>query len=333
MINAVQHTSKTGTGAWPHATPALPPVLFLMGPTAVGKTELAVELIKALPCEIVSVDSAMVYRGMDIGTSKPQQAVIEAAPHRLIDILDPSEPYSAANFREDALREMADITAAGKIPLLVGGSMLYFHVLQKGLSQLPAASPALRARIESEAKNHGWSALHRRLQDVDPESARRIHPNDPQRLQRALEVYELTGIPLSVHHARGQPSRLPYRVIKFVLLPTRRDYLHQRIARRFYQMLAQGLIREVETLYLREDLNSRTPSVRAVGYRQVWKYLEQRIDYETMVNKAIITTRQFAKRQLTWLRAQRETQPLFVDQCSVQQLVEKIATYVRASCC
>jgi tRNA dimethylallyltransferase len=333
MLNAVQHTSKTGTRAVPRATPALPPVLFLMGPTATGKTELAVELIKSLPCEIVSVDSAMVYRGMNIGTSKPQQAVIEAAPHRLIDILDPSEAYSAASFREDALREMADITAAGKIPLLVGGSMLYFHVLQKGLSELPAASPTLRARIECEVKNRGWGALHRRLQEVDPESARRIHPNDPQRLQRALEVYELTGIPLSEHHARGQHSSLPYRVIKFVLIPTRRDYLHQRIARRFYQMLEQGLIREVETLYLREDLNSRMPSVRAVGYRQVWKYLEQRIDYETMVNKAIIATRQFAKRQLTWLRPQRDAQRLFVDQFSIQHLTEKISTYVRASCC
>jgi tRNA dimethylallyltransferase len=333
MVKAVQYTSKTGTGDVLRATPALPPVLFLMGPTAAGKTELAVELIKSLPCEIVSVDSAMVYRGMNIGTSKPQQAVIEAAPHRLIDILDPSEAYSAARFREDALREMADITATGKIPLLVGGSMLYFHALQKGLSQLPAASRELRACIEAEAQRRTWGALHRRLQEIDPESARRIHPNDPQRLQRALEVYELTGIPLSEHHARGEHTRLPYRVIKVVLMPAKRDYLHQRIARRFYLMLEQGLIREVETLYLRADLNSSMPSVRAVGYRQVWKYLEQRIDYETMVNKAIIGTRQFAKRQLTWLRAQRDAQALFVDQYSVQQLVEKISTHVRVSCC
>ncbi len=333
MINTSQRTSKANATDVARETSALPPVLFLMGPTAVGKTELAVELIKSLHCEIVSVDSAMVYCGMNIGTSKPEQAVLEEAPHRLIDILDPSEAYSAASFREDALREMADITAAGKIPLLVGGSMLYFHALQRGLSELPAASPELRARIESEAKNHSWGALHRRLQEVDPKSAQRIHPNDPQRLQRALEVYELTGIPLSEHHARKQQTRLPYRVIKFVLMPTRRDYLHQRIAQRFYHMLRQGLIREVETLYLREDMDPRMPSVRAVGYRQVWNYLEQRIDYETMVNKAIIATRQFAKRQLTWLRPQRDAQQLFIDQFSVQQLVEKISTYVRVSCC
>ncbi len=277
-----------------------------MGPTASGKTDLAVELVERLPFEIISVDSAMVYRGMDVGTAKPEPELLARAPHRLIDILDPVERYSAARFREDALREMAAITASGRIPLLVGGTGLYFRALEQGLSALPDADPQLRARLEAEAAREGWAALHLRLVQVDPEAAARIHPNDPQRLQRALEVYELTGRPLSeLQRVRGVP--LPYRLAKIALVPAERSLLHRRIADRFEAMLASGLIEEVERLFRRPDLGPELPSIRSVGYRQVWGHLAGEYGREEMIQRGIAATRQLAKRQLTWLRREAET--------------------------
>ncbi len=281
-----------------------PLAIFLMGPTASGKTDLAVELVRRLPVEIISVDSAMVYREMDIGTAKPEPEVLAEAPHRLIDILDPAEAYSAARFREDALRHMAEITAAGRIPLLVGGTMLYFRALEQGLAALPEADPELRARLEAEAAEQGWQVLHDRLAEVDPVSAARIHPNDPQRLQRALEVYELSGKPLSELWQRQQDEGLPYRPIKLAVAPDDRAELHERIALRFRLMLEQGLIEEVEALYRRGDLHPDLPSIRCVGYRQVWQYLAGELNREEMSEKGIIATRQLAKRQFTWLRSE-----------------------------
>ena len=284
----------------------MPPAIFLMGPTASGKTELAVALAEQLPCELISVDSALIYRGMDIGTAKPEPALLAAAPHRLIDILDPAESYSAARFREDALRAMAEITAAGRIPLLVGGTMLYFRALQYGLSELPSADPEVRARLEAEAERVGWAEMHRRLQAVDPLTAERIHPNDPQRLQRALEVYEVSGRPMSEQLAERRQAAPPYRLVKLVLAPANRDVLRERIAGRFERMLERGLLEEVEALYRRGDLSPDLPSIRCVGYRQVWDYLAGALDRETMVERAVIATRQLAKRQLTWLRREQE---------------------------
>jgi len=293
----------------PSADPSdrLPPAILLMGPTASGKTDLAVELSARLPCDIVSVDSAMVYRGMDIGTAKPGREVLAAAPHRLIDICDPSESYSAACFREDALREMADITAAGRIPLLVGGTMLYFRALQRGLSTLPSADPVLRQRLTAEASAEGWAALHRRLAAVDPVTAGRVHPNDPQRIQRALEVFELTGRPMSALVGEGMgKATLPYRLVKLVRAPKDRGVLHRRIEQRFRRMLEDGFEEEVRRLWTRGDLTSELPSMRSVGYRQMLKYLSGEYSYLEMVHRGIVATRQLAKRQFTWLRAEAD---------------------------
>ena len=283
-----------------------PPAIFLMGPTASGKTDIAVQLVEDLPCEIISVDSALVYRGMDIGTAKPGAGVLEKAPHRLIDICDPSEAYSAAQFAEDALREMADICAQGKIPLLVGGTFLYFRALAEGLSPLPAADPELRAQLETEANSVGWAEMHQRLAEIDAETAARIHPNDPQRIQRALEVYEITGDAMSNILRRDNPGDLPYNVLKLILAPSDRAVLHERIAIRFNHMLEQGFIEEVRELHQRKDLHKDLPSIRAVGYRQVWAYLEGELKYDEMIERGIIATRQFAKRQFTWLRSEKE---------------------------
>ena len=285
---------------------ALPPVVCLMGPTASGKTDLAIHLVERLPLDIISVDSVMVYRGMDIGSAKPDPETLARAPHRLIDIRDPADAYSAAQFRDDALREMAAITAAGRIPLLVGGTMLYFRALLTGLSILPSADAEIRARLEAEAEVEGWDSLHRRLAEVDTEAAARIHPHDPQRIQRALEVYELTGIPLSkLQQQKHVDQPLPYRIVKLAVAPSDRTVLHQRIAMRFEQMLDQGLIEEVEGLRKRGDLHLDLPALRAVGYRQVWEFLDGDIDYTEMKERGIIATRQLAKRQFTWLRAER----------------------------
>lgn len=281
---------------------ATPPRLCIMGPTASGKTRLAVELVRRFPFDIISVDSAMVYRGMDIGTAKPDAEVLRIAPHRLIDVLDPAERYSAALFRKDCLRELEQIDHSGRLPLLTGGTLLYFRALQQGLAVLPDADRAVRARLDAEAREHGLETLHARLAAVDPESARRIHPNDPQRIQRALEVYELSGRPLSAHFADEVKDGAPQRLLKLAVAPSDRSVLRRRIEERFGQMLEQGLVAEVERLYRRGDLGPHLPSIRAVGYRQVWQYLAGGLDYAQMGERAIVATRQYAKRQLTWLR-------------------------------
>ena len=283
-----------------------PPVIFLMGPTASGKTELAVQLVHKLPCDIISVDSALVYRGMDIGTAKPDADTLAIAPHRLINICDPSEVFSVSQFRDAALREINEIQSRGRIPLLVGGTMLYFRALEHGLSPLPSADPEVRARLEAEAKDQGWQSLHDRLAEIDPEAAARIHVNDPQRIQRALEVFELTGEPMSVWFGRETDNDLPFRVAKVVIAPEDRAVLHERIEKRFHTMLEQGFVEEVQGFYHRDDLHTDLPSMRAVGYRQVWNYLDGMYDAETMTDKGIIATRQFAKRQFTWLRGEQE---------------------------
>jgi len=279
-----------------------------MGPTASGKTQVAVELVQRLPMEIISVDSALVYRGMDIGTAKPSADVLKIAPHRLIDICDPAESYSAARFCEDAIREIEKIHAASRIPLLVGGTGLYFRSLEKGLSELPTANAHIRQRLEAEAKTAGWETLHARLVKVDPEAAARIHPNDPQRIQRALEVYELTGKPMTAHYGKNTSIPLPYDVVKIVINPAERKILHEQIRQRFLNMLELGLVDEVRKLYERGDLHAGLPSMRLVGYRQVWRYLEGELDYKTMTEHAIVATRQLAKRQLTWFRREQGAQ-------------------------
>ncbi|MHB8346966.1 MAG: tRNA (adenosine(37)-N6)-dimethylallyltransferase MiaA [Acidiferrobacterales bacterium] len=283
----------------------LPPAIFLMGPTAAGKTGLALDLHDRLPLEIVSVDSSQVYRGMDIGTAKPSLEEQARAAHRLIDIRDPAQPYSAAEFCADALREMAEVTASGRVPLLVGGTMFYFRALESGLSLLPSADPAVRRRLAGEAAHAGWPALHERLRECDPAAARRIDPHDAQRIQRALEVMEVSGRPLSELATSPRPA-FPYRVISMVVCPGERSELHRRIAVRFHNMLQQGFIAEVEALWRRGDLSLELPSVRTVGYRQAWGYLSGTINYQEMVERGIISTRQLAKRQLTWLRAIRD---------------------------
>ncbi len=303
-----------------------PPAIFLMGPTASGKTDLAIALCERLPCEIISVDSAMIYRGMDIGTAKPSAEELARAPHRLIDTCDPADTYSAADFRRDALVQMAEITARGRIPLLVGGTMMYFKALLHGMSNLPSASPELRARLEQEADVHGWESLYRELSEKDPQAARLIHPNNRQRLIRALEVIRLTGKPISqfwqsdagVGGSGGQSdvedftyttrwqadenASLPYTVFQFALAPAERAVLHQRIQQRFLAMLEAGFLDEVRALMARGDLDPDLPSMRCVGYRQAWDYLAGNTDYQTFVDRGGAATRQLAKRQLTWLR-------------------------------
>lgn len=283
-----------------------PPAICLMGPTAAGKTALAVELVRQLPLEIINVDSAQVYRGMDIGTGKPDADTLARAPHRLIDILDPSEPYSAAAFRRDALREMRAIREQGRTPLLVGGTMMYFRALRDGLAELPEADPAVRQWIEALARKEGWPAVHHRLAAVDPESAARIHPTDPQRLQRALEVHALTGRPLSALQAESRGADSGFDLFFLAIQPERRSVLHEKIGRRFRSMVDTGLIEEVDALYRRGDLGEHLPSIRSVGYRQVWQHLRGELRYEAMIERGIIATRQLAKRQMTWLRGWRE---------------------------
>jgi tRNA dimethylallyltransferase len=280
----------------------LPSAVFLMGPTASGKTGLAVELCERFPLEIISVDSALVYRGMDVGTAKPDVETLQKAPHRLIDIRDPAESYSAADFRNDALREMKSIMAAGKVPLLVGGTMLYFRALEHGLSELPAANPVVRKQLELQAADIGWPAMHEILQQKDPRAAARIHPNDPQRIQRALEVIAISGLPMSELQEQTAGRTLDYRIHKIIISPEPRSVLHERIEQRFDLMIKAGFIDEMKSLHARSDLNADLPSMRAVGYRQAWDWLEGNCTFEQMREKAIAATRQLAKRQLTWLR-------------------------------
>jgi tRNA dimethylallyltransferase len=261
-----------------------------------------VELVERYPMDIISVDSAMVYQDMDIGTAKPDPETLARAPHRLIDFLDPAVAYSAAEFRRDALREMESSTAQGRIPLLVGGTMMYFKSLLHGLAEMPAADEQTREALLVEAREKGWDKMHIKLAKVDPESAQRIHPNDPQRISRALEVYQLTGVPLSAWQA--EPTEpLPYSPLLIALFPSDRAWLHERIERRFHLMVKQGLVDEVQALFQRGDLDESMPSIRAVGYRQVWQYLQGEYDENQMIERGIIATRQLAKRQLTWLRS------------------------------
>ena len=280
----------------------LPPAIFLMGPTAAGKTALAVSLLERFPLEIISVDSALVYRGMDIGTAKPDAATLARAPHHLLDIRDPAEAYSAAAFCADARRLMADIAARGKVPLLVGGTMLYFRALLQGLDDLPRADPALRQQLEAAAAARGWPELHAELAKVDPLTAARLAPNDSQRIGRALEVFRLSGAPMSALLDKPRTA-LPYRVLQLALIPSDRAALHRRIAARFDAMLAAGLLDEVETLRRSDALSADLPAMRAVGYRQAWAYLDGAIDLAALREQGIAATRQLAKRQLTWLRS------------------------------
>lgn len=283
---------------------SLPPAIFIIGPTASGKTGLAMKLMRHFPIELISVDSALVYKTMDIGTAKPSPQELKKAPHRLISFLDPSESYSAADFRKDALREMQEITAKGKIPVLVGGTMLYFRALENGLAKLPTANPEIRQRLSDEAQRKGWDLLHQRLLKVDPEAGGRIHPNDQQRIQRALEVYEISGKPLSLLHKEASLGVLPYRLFKIALIPESREWIRDLAKIRFDQMLEQGFIDEVKALHARTDLNADLPAIRAVGYRQVWDYLEGKLGKEEMIERAVIATRQLAKRQMTWMRSE-----------------------------
>ncbi|QPR28995.1 tRNA (adenosine(37)-N6)-dimethylallyltransferase MiaA [Edwardsiella hoshinae] len=306
----------------------LPPAIFIMGPTASGKTALAMALRERFPLEIISVDSALIYRGMDIGTAKPSADELARAPHRLIDIRDPAQSYSAADFRADALREMAEITAQGRIPLLVGGTMLYYKALLEGLSPLPPADAAVRARIEQQAREQGWAALHQELARIDPIAAARIHPNDPQRLSRALEVFFVSGNTLT-ELTRVSGEALPYAVSQFAIAPSSRELLHQRIALRFQQMLAAGFEQEARGLFARGDLHPDLPSVRCVGYRQMWSYLAGEIDYDEMVYRGICATRQLAKRQMTWLRGWESVQ--WLDSDKPAEALDYVAQVVSAS--
>ncbi|MBC8519862.1 MAG: tRNA (adenosine(37)-N6)-dimethylallyltransferase MiaA [Gammaproteobacteria bacterium] len=279
------------------------PLVFLTGPTAAGKTDLAVELVENYPFEIISVDSALVYRGMDIGTAKPGSETLRRAPHRLIDIVDPAEPYSAARFRDDALQEIEEIRANGNIPLLVGGTMLYFRALQFGLSVLPESDRSVRLEIEKDIKDKGIERIYKQLSDIDTVAAARINRNDPQRIIRALEVYRISGVPMSeLQQQKKREGLNPDALLMVAISPDDRSLLHKRIEQRLSIMMESGFIEEVERLKRRRDLSLDTPSMRSVGYRQVWEYLDGVMDREEMLYRAVVATRQLAKRQLTWLR-------------------------------
>lgn len=313
----------------------LPLAICLMGPTAAGKTDLALALSQNLPCDIISVDSALIYKDMNIGTAKPDKAFLEKAPHKLIDIIEPYESYSVAQFYADACREMQDITAKGRIPLLVGGTMMYYRIIQQGIANLPSADEQIRQAITRDVEQHGLAYIHAQLAEIDPESAARIKPTDPQRLQRALEVYRVSGKTMTqlwqeqqgaagkksdndytesevndknsnfkhVNEISGGLPPLPYHFLNFSIAPLERKELHQRIEKRFDNMLENGFIEEVKTLFQREDIRSDMPAMRCVGYRQAWDYLDGKLSYEEMRERGIIATRQLAKRQLTWLRS------------------------------
>ncbi|KDM90288.1 tRNA (adenosine(37)-N6)-dimethylallyltransferase MiaA [Photobacterium galatheae] len=306
-------------------TKTLPQAIFLMGPTASGKTDLAIRLRQQLPVELISVDSALIYRGMDIGTAKPDADELAQAPHRLLDIRDPSQSYSAADFREDALKEMADIVNAGRIPLLVGGTMLYYKALLEGLSPLPAADPAIRAEIEQQARERGWLSLHEELQRIDPVSATRIHPNDPQRLSRALEVFRISGKTLT-ELTQTQGETLPYQVHQFAITPKDRAILHQRIEQRFDKMIKAGFEQEVRALYERGDLHPDLPSVRCVGYRQMWDYFDGNCTLDEAIYRGICATRQLAKRQITWLRSWKDL--TWLDSSDVENALQTVTNSV-----
>ncbi|MFZ5502298.1 MAG: tRNA (adenosine(37)-N6)-dimethylallyltransferase MiaA [Pseudomonadota bacterium] len=299
-----------------------------MGPTASGKTGIAVELAQQLPVELISVDSALVFRDMNIGTAKPDAATLARAPHHLIDIIAPTESYSAAAFRHDALHLMADISARGKIPLLVGGTMLYFKALRQGLSALPQADAALRAELDAEIARHGIEQLHRQLAQVDAETAARLHPTDTQRVQRAMEIYRLSGQPMSVLIRRHTQEPLPYRILPIALIPSERTMLHQRIADRFNAMLKQGLLDELRHLRAKYFLQPNMTAMRCVGYRQAWEHLDGKITEIELAEQGIAATRQLAKRQLTWLRSMPEN--IVVD-CLSDGLLPQIQRHIENS--
>lgn len=299
----------------------LPPAILLLGPTASGKTAAAFRLVDRFPVEIVSVDSAQVFRDMDVGTAKPDRATLAAYPHRLIDLISPEEAYSAARFRADALAAMAEITAAGRVPLLVGGTMLYYKALAEGLADLPQADPTLRAEIEADAARRGWPALHADLAALDPETAARLKPNDSQRIQRAIEVCRLSGRPMAELLAAGRDGEPPYRFLRIGLAPSDRLVLHERIAQRFRQMLDTGLISEVEMLRAKYRLHPDLPSMRCVGYRQVWEWMEGTIPRDELADRGTFATRQLAKRQLTWLKSMTKVE---IFDCLDSRLVERI---------
>ena len=303
---------------------SLPRAITVMGPTASGKTALAIELQKHLPVELINVDSAQIYRGLDIGSAKPDAATLAAAPHRLLDIRDPAQAYSAADFLIDARAEMESIVAAGKVPLLVGGSMMYFKVLLEGLSDLPEANQLIRDEIEQQAQQQGWPALYRQLEAVDPETASRLHPNHSQRIQRALEVYRISGVPMS--SLQGSSSgglQHKYDFVQFSLLPQNRSLLHRRIEVRFQQMMESGFEQEVRELYQRGDLHINLPAIRSVGYRQLWDYCLGECSLTEAQQKAVIATRQLAKRQMTWLRNWPQAIEIAVDNQSGSLSVEE----------
>ncbi|HUW76689.1 MAG TPA: tRNA (adenosine(37)-N6)-dimethylallyltransferase MiaA [Gallionella sp.] len=292
-----------------------------MGPTASGKTGVAVELVQRLPVELISVDSALVFRDMDIGTAKPDAATLASAPHHLIDIIAPTEAYSAAAFRHDALHLMADITQRGKIPLLVGGTMLYFKALREGLNDLPQSDPEVRAALDAEIAEHGIEHLHQQLAQVDAETAARLHTTDTQRIQRAMEIYRITGLPMSVLITGQQNAELPYRIIPIALIPSDRAQLHARIAARFKAMLEQGLVDELHMLREKYPLHPNMTAMRCVGYRQAWQFMEGEIDDTQLLETGLAATRQLAKRQLTWLRSMPENIEL---DCLAPDLAQRV---------
>jgi len=303
-----------------------PFTLFVMGPTATGKTDLAIAVYHEMPTEIISVDSALVYRGLDIGSAKPDKATLADAPHHLIDFIDPAENYSAGQFRHDALALIHRSIDSHRLPVLVGGTMLYFNALQKGMADLPDVDKKIRQKVEQETQKKGLAVMHRRLQQVDPQAAERIHPNDPQRNKRALEIYESSGITLSAYWQQQTRQCFPCRVIKVALVPLDRILLRQRITQRFDQMIQRGLIEEVKQLRQRGNLNETLPAIRAVGYRQVWAYLDGKYDFNTMREKAIIATAQLAKRQMTWLRKEENCNFIDPSQLNTDKILKKIRT-------
>ena len=304
-----------------------PPAIFIIGPTASGKTGLAMKLMAHFPIELISVDSALIYKDMDIGTAKPSPKELEQAPHRLISFLDPSESYSAADFRRDALREMKEITQQGKIPVLVGGTMLYYRALENGLAILPEANEEVRQGLNKQAEKHGWGYLHQRLLELDPVAGKRIHPNDKQRIQRALEVYELSGKPLTTLQQEAQMDALPYRLLKIALIPER-AWVRDLAEKRFDQMLQQGFLDEVKALYKRGDLHADLPSIRCVGYRQAWQFLEGKLDEKEMKERAVIATRQLAKRQMTWMRSEPNITRFDAKNYQLEDVIKKVQDFL-----
>ncbi len=317
-----------GTSYQSSDSTGLPPAIFLMGPTTSGKSNIAMEIAKYFPVEIISVDSAQVYQHMDIGTAKPDAASLKKVPHHLINLIKPDERYSAAQFREDALTIMHQITQRRRIPLLAGGTMLYFHTLQAGLSILPPANRDLRVTIENNAKDYGWPAMHRKLNELDPVSAARIKPTDSQRIQRALEVCYLTEKPMSEILQRPSKINLPYRIINITLIPSDRSILHQRIAQRFEVMMEKGFITEVQSIRKQFQIDSAFPSMRCVGYRQALLYLDNQISFTEMHAMSLAATRQLAKRQLTWLRGMQNEEFVRFD-CLAKNLTEQVISFLQ----